>query len=97
MSGLSVVAAGAVLGVRHALETDHLAGGECGRHEGRSGRRRPHGPPRGVVPRRGHGVAGSGALVVSLVSSAPSIQAALVFLGGFSCLSTLTMTLVSAL
>jgi hypothetical protein len=44
-----------------------------------------------------HGVAGSGALVVSLVSSAPSIQVALVFLGGFSCLPILTTTLVSTL
>jgi len=61
MPGLSVVVAGAVLGVRHALETDHLAA------------------------------------VATLVSSAPSIDAALVFLGGFSCLSILTVALVSTL
>lgn len=43
-----------------------------------------------------HGFAGSGALVVLLVSSAPSVGAAVSFLAAFSLLSVLTMGAVSA-
>lgn len=44
-----------------------------------------------------HGLAGSGALVVALVATAPSLDNALAFLGGFSVLSVTTMAVVSAL
>lgn len=44
-----------------------------------------------------HGLAGSGALVVALVATAPSLDNALAFLGGFSVLSVATMAAVSAL
>ncbi|MBX0298022.1 hypothetical protein [Haloarcula nitratireducens] len=44
-----------------------------------------------------HGFAGSGALVIALVSTAPTISTALSFLGGFSVLSIVTMALVSTL
>lgn len=44
-----------------------------------------------------HGLAGSGALVVALVATAPSLDNALAFLGGFSVLSVATMAVVSAL
>ncbi|MFQ3319495.1 MAG: tryptophan-rich sensory protein [Natronomonas sp.] len=44
-----------------------------------------------------HGFAGSGALVVLLVSSAPSVDAAVLFLAAFSLLSIATMTTVSIL
>lgn len=44
-----------------------------------------------------HGFAGSGALVVLLVSSVPSVDAAIVFLAAFSLLSVLTMAAVSLL
>lgn len=44
-----------------------------------------------------HGFAGSGALVVLLVSSAPTVGAAASFLAAFSLLSVLTMGAVSAL
>ncbi|WP_380675750.1 high-affinity nickel-transporter protein [Salinigranum sp. GCM10025319] len=43
-----------------------------------------------------HGLAGSGALVVALVATAPSLDNALAFLGGFSTLSVATMAVVSA-
>lgn len=43
-----------------------------------------------------HGLAGSGALVVALVATAPSFDNAVAFLGGFSVLSVLTMGAVSA-
>jgi hypothetical protein len=43
-----------------------------------------------------HGLAGSGALVVALVATAPSLDSALAFLGGFSTLSVATMAVVSA-
>ncbi|WP_372911910.1 high-affinity nickel-transporter protein [Salinigranum sp.] len=43
-----------------------------------------------------HGLAGSGALVVALVATAPSLDNALAFLGGFSVLSVATMAAVSA-
>ena len=43
-----------------------------------------------------HGLAGSGALVVALVATAPSLDSALAFLGGFSALSVATMAVVSA-
>ena len=42
-----------------------------------------------------HGFAGSGALVVALVASSPSVGAALGFLGAFSVLTVVTMTAVS--
>lgn len=42
-----------------------------------------------------HGLAGSGALVVALVATAPSLDSALAFLGGFSSLSIVTMAAVS--
>lgn len=44
-----------------------------------------------------HGLAGSGALVVALVSTAPTITTALSFLVGFSLLSIFTMSAVSYL
>lgn len=44
-----------------------------------------------------HGFAGSGVLVVALVSTAPTVQTALSFLGGFSALSIVTMAAVSTL
>ena len=44
-----------------------------------------------------HGLAGSGALVVALVSAAPTFDAAVAFLASFSLLSVLTMAAVSAL
>jgi hypothetical protein len=44
-----------------------------------------------------HGLAGSGALVVALVATAPSVDNALAFLGGFSVCSVATMAAVSAL
>jgi hypothetical protein len=43
-----------------------------------------------------HGLAGSGALVVALVATAPSLDSALAFLGGFSALSVATMAAVAA-
>ena len=43
-----------------------------------------------------HGVAGSGVLVVALVSTAPSIETALACLAAFSALTILTMSSVSA-
>jgi hypothetical protein len=43
-----------------------------------------------------HGLAGSGALVVALVATAPSVESAVAFLGGFSTLSVATMAAVSA-
>jgi hypothetical protein len=43
-----------------------------------------------------HGLAGSGALVVALVATAPSLDNALAFLGGFSAFSVATMAVVSA-
>lgn len=43
-----------------------------------------------------HGFAGSGALVVALVASTPSVVAALWFLAGFSVVSVVTMTIVSS-
>jgi hypothetical protein len=43
-----------------------------------------------------HGLAGSGALVVALVATAPSVDSALAFLGGFSVCSIVTMAVVSA-
>lgn len=42
-----------------------------------------------------HGFAGSGALVIVLVSTAPSMSSALAFLVTFSALSILTMTVIS--
>ena len=42
-----------------------------------------------------HGVAGSGALVVLLVSTAPTVDTALAFLAGFAALSVLAMGAVS--
>lgn len=44
-----------------------------------------------------HGFAGSGALVVALVSTAPTVETALSFLAAFSLLSVVTMAAVSAL
>lgn len=44
-----------------------------------------------------HGVAGSGALVVALVSTAPDLPTATAFLGAFAVGSVLTMAAVSAL
>lgn len=44
-----------------------------------------------------HGFAGSGALVVALTATAPSLDAALAFLCAFSLLSVLTMGVVSTL
>lgn len=43
-----------------------------------------------------HGLAGSGALVVALVATAPSLHSALAFLGGFSTFSVATMAAVAA-
>ncbi|QLG28704.1 high-affinity nickel-transporter protein [Halorarum halophilum] len=43
-----------------------------------------------------HGFAGSGALVIALVASTPSVGAALWFLAGFSALSVVTMAAVSS-
>lgn len=42
-----------------------------------------------------HGFAGSGALVIALVSTAPTLSTALSFLGGFTALSIVTMAVVS--
>jgi high-affinity nickel permease len=42
-----------------------------------------------------HGVAGSGGLVVALTATAPSIESAITFLGGFGTLSVVTMAGVS--
>ena len=44
-----------------------------------------------------HGFAGSGALVIALVSSAPTVTAAVSFLVAFSLLSVLTMAVVSTI
>lgn len=44
-----------------------------------------------------HGVAGSGVLVVALASTAPTVDAAVAFLGGFAVLSTVTMAVVAHL
>ncbi|WP_336361018.1 hypothetical protein [Haladaptatus sp. ZSTT2] len=44
-----------------------------------------------------HGVAGSGILVIALVSSAPTVKTALTFLGAFSALTVVTMAAVSFL
>ncbi|WP_332898232.1 hypothetical protein [Haladaptatus sp. CMSO5] len=44
-----------------------------------------------------HGVAGSGILVIALVSSAPTVKTALTFLGAFSVLTVVTMAAVSFL
>jgi hypothetical protein len=42
-----------------------------------------------------HGVAGSGVLVIALASTAPTVDAAVAFLGGFALLSTVTMGVVA--
>lgn len=60
-------------------------------------RARPHIHGDGFLVGVLHGFAGSGALVVLLVSTAPTLDAALAFLASFSVLSVATMGTVSAL
>ena len=58
---------------------------------------RPHVHSDGFLVGVLHGFAGSGALVVLLVSAAPTLDVALAFLASFSLLSVVTMGAVSAL
>ena len=103
--GLGVRTLSDVVGVDngHTHDHDHGRGGRFHRHL-RLGsvsvgalRARPHIHGDGFLVGVLHGFAGSGALVVLLVSAAPTFDAALAFLASFSLLSVATMGAVSAL
>ena len=101
--GLGVRMFSDVVGVDDGHTHDHDHGGGFHRHL-RLGdisvgalRARPHIHGDGFLVGVLHGFAGSGALVVLLVSAAPTLDAALAFLTSFSLLSVATMGAVSAL